>query len=310
MAQQFEPFPANRVKASNARQEQINRNHDVSRGLPKNKLAAQPVNQSPAFPELSHQEQPGQHRENVVAPEYNTPVSEPEGISIILPSQFFYYDFKDLYVHPLRAFHMSKLVRARGEKSIGIMAEVLNSVLTNSDGTQNIAHKLTLPDFYAVLYFMRFSFFTKTEFRHTDYCSNPKHIEEVGKGKLSEDTLKINQVITSSMLSTKNLESAVVHDRFIPAKIQDIIDYTENPNIRDEEFQWLGQFACYLKGETFKEKMELAANMSPDEIQECKLYMESIDEYGIEEQIKLKCNGCGASMDTKVSIDAHSFLPS
>lgn len=298
MAQQFEPFPANKVKANLERQQQISRNHDVSRGLPKNKLAVQPVNNAPAFPETP-----------VTPPEYNAPVTDPDGISIILPSQFAYYDFKDLYVHPLRGFHLSKLVRARGEKSVRIMTEVLNSILTNSQGTQNLAHELTLPDFYAVLYFIRFNFFTKTEFHHTDYCSNPEHLKKVQEGKLPEDSLKNSQTITSSMLNTRNLEAAISHEKFQPAKMRDIIDYTENPNIKNEEFQWLGQFACYLKGENLQRKMEIAATLSPDEIQDCKSYMDLIDDYGIEEQIKLTCKGCGASMDSKVSIDAHSFLP-
>src|SRR6185437_8830372 len=44
--------------------------------------------------------------------------SEVEAVSFALPSSFFYYDFKDVYIKPFRGRNFSKLNRAREEESM------------------------------------------------------------------------------------------------------------------------------------------------------------------------------------------------
>lgn len=288
--EQFEPFPSEVVRAAEAKKTTVNINHDVSRELARRKgLVVEPVKE----------------------PEYNAPSSDPLGISIALPSQFVFYDFKDIFVQPLRSFHLAKLSRAHSERSIRLTAEVVSSILTSTSGIPNLAHRLTLPDFYAVLYFMRFNFYTKTAFIHTTTCDDPEHLKKVREGKATRESLRIQETINKSMLTTRNLEEVpVVDGRFTASTIQDLIDYTEHPSFTNEEFQWLGQLACYLKGSSFKEKMEIAASLTPDEVQDLKSYSDIVDDYGVDELITVKCKECGASVETKVSIDAHSFLPS
>ena len=247
------------------------------------------------------------------------PNSEAEALSIELPSRFAMYEFKDLFASPIRAYHMAKMARAHSEKSLRLMAECVSSMLHTSDErfeNVSLAHQLTLPDFYYVLYFQRLTNYNKTRYLHTEQCSNPEHIAMVKEGKLKKESLKITELITSSMLKTTMLDQMPVIDeelmdgiRVRPATVQDSIDWLEDERFANEEFQFLGQIACYLEGETFSQKIDLASSLTPDQVQAVMDYEKALFGYGVEETITIRCKECGASMKTPVNIDASAFLP-
>src|SRR6185503_13223273 len=74
--------------------------------------------------------------------------SEHEAVSFALPSNFWYYDFKDVYIKPFRGRNFSKLSRARDEESLLHVVEAVSSVIHNAQYPQGLAFELTMPDFY------------------------------------------------------------------------------------------------------------------------------------------------------------------
>ncbi len=269
-----------------------------------------------ANPDIQMQENPGVGGQ--------VPNAEPVALSVALPSKFAFYEFKDLFVHPIRAFHLAKFARAHAERSMRITAEVVSSLLTTTDPRYQgkpLAHMLTLPDFYFVLYFLRMNNYNKTQFTHTDWCNNPEHVKKVTSGELDRSTLRITEHVTSSKLHNRELEEIPVPDETImkgiklrPCTVQDSIEWLEHPDIDQPEVQFLGELAMHIDGTgladpSFRGRMELVQNLEPDQIQLINDYNKAMMQYGIEEKIKIRCKECGASMETTVNIDAHSFLP-
>lgn len=247
-------------------------------------------------------------------------IAEPTGILIDLPSKYAFYGFKDLYVQPIKAMHLAKLARAHAERSFAITVEAISSLLSTTDKRyegMSLGHLLTIPDFYYVMYFVRINDFSKTTFIHRDVCRNPAHIEKVHKGEMHEDTLKIESRITKSDLETIYLEEIPYID---PSLVNGLtisapttartIEFVEHPAFTDPEVEWLGAIATHIEAPTFEERLRLASELSPDQIQMVKDFELAVANYGVKETINIKCSGCGASRKTTVNIDAHSFLPS
>lgn len=256
------------------------------------------------------------------APVFEQGLQDPEAVGVDLPSRFAFYDFKDLYVKPFKGLHLAKLSRAKEEGSTLIMVEVVSSVLSNSRGDTNLGFKLTLPDFYFVLYWLRLNSFTKSVFIHESTCTNQKHIERVTAGELNADTLKMAEVIRKSSLKTNMLDEIPNPEKFAlsypglactPATMQGVIEMTEHPSFRkSEEFVWAAQIAVYLKAAMpmlVGDMVRMVEDMSPDDIDTVKDYEVALGEYGIEEKIKVVCKGCGTSKEDKIQLDVHSFFP-
>ncbi len=276
----------------------------------------------------------------VITPGFTAPTSEEEAVVLALPSQYIFYDFKDLYVKPFKGRNLGKLSRAKEERSTLHMVEAVSSVLSNTRGDQHIGFKLTLPDFYFVLYWLRLNSFTKSVFIHESQCTNPDHIERVTNGELGSDTLLQAEVINKSSVKTVMLEQAPNLEAFVldypgvtlaQATMQDAIEMTEDPNFDQEEFRYAAQKAVYLRGltpidpqdhaalaqypsglrpMTLVERVSIVDDMSADDHIMIQSYEKATGEYGIVEQIKVTCKGCGASKVDKITIDAHSFFPS
>lgn len=247
-------------------------------------------------------------------------VNEAEGVAVDLPSGFAFYPFKDLFVYPLRGYHLAKLARAHAERSQLIMLEVVSSVIRTSDPAFQgvaLAPMLLLNDYYWLLYFMRQNNYTKTTFVHTTRCLDPKHLKEVEDGLKSEDSLKIQQVISKSTLTEKKLEQIPTIDPKImggievrPATMRDMMETMEHPMFgKDHEFDYLSQVACYLYGDTLEDRIRVAATLGPDQIAAIQEYEDVLSNFGTEETIVVKCKDCGAQRRTRVRIDASTFLP-
>lgn len=259
------------------------------------------------------QHEPLQH----VAPTF---VQDPEGIAVDLPSRFAFYEFKDLFILPLRGYHLAKLAAAHAQKSQLIMLEVVSSVLRTSHPAyqgQPLAHYLLLGDYYWVLYYLRRSNYTKSTFIHTTRCTDTKHIEAVHRGELPDESLKIQETITKSSLKNTMLEMVPVPDPEVmgeiqlrPANMQDMIETMEHPRFgKDKEFDYLSQLACYLYGATLEDRIRAAGVLEPDQIGAIQEYERTLAAFGIEETINVRCKQCGASRRTRVRIDAATFLP-
>lgn len=245
--------------------------------------------------------------------------AETEGVSVELPSGFSFYSFKDLYVHPIRGKHLSKLARATVERSLLITAEVVSSCLTTSNplwSGRALAQYLTIPDFYWVMYFMRQNNYSNTSFTFRTECDNHVHVKKVIDGELSAETLRIEEVITKSRLVSRPLQQLAARDtlglKLRPALVADLIQIMEHPKFgKDEEFDWAAKYASYIgsPAQTLDERIDMVLDLTPDQVSMLEQWDTDVNDYGVDERVTVTCKECGASREATVSIDASTFLP-
>lgn len=271
------------------------------------------------------QPQTAQAPRNTIAnsPPPARPMSEAEAVSIDLPSKFAFYPFKDLYVRPFRVSHLAKIAKASANSSLQMVAEVVSSVLSTPTGDTNIAFQLTMADFTAVLYWLRFNSFTKKTMQVQFTCGGAEHIAKVNAGELSAASLEVSASAVSSMLETKELTYAPDPEHFRialpngesvgmrPETIQDVIEFLDHPQWQDEEFQYLAKIGALLDipQMTLGQRVEFAgAELSTDDTVLVQEFAVLADAYGIDEYVQLRCPECGASQRIKISVDASRFL--
>lgn len=257
---------------------------------------------------------------------FDNPVASATHVSLDLPSRFaFYNDFKALYVEPFMGIHLGKLSRAASEGSLLPVVEAVSSVLWAPDYQgEPLGFRLTINDFYFVLYWLRMNSYTKTQFVHTTFCNNPEHRHDVTKGLKTEESLKIQEIVHKSNLTITNLETVPDPEQFRvmykghafqlrPATMHDTIEFLEHPKFADPEFSWLASLACFIgntDGSRLKldDRVEICAYSSPDQLSLIKEYENLMKNYGVQERINVRCKGCGASQVSTLTLDAHSFL--
>lgn len=348
MTQDFQPFPAAAVAAKEAATKARSPNLPLPRpkvtaGTPQQQQIGANGVPAPGPQAAPHfADQPGssiiQQLRATTSPEalgvathvpvpalgVGVPVSAAEAINLDMPSKFAFYSFKDLYVKPFRGVHLAKLSRGHAESSILPIVEAVSSVLSTSNELDNkaLAFRLTMPDFYFVLYWLRQNSFTKSIYTHTTYCDNPDHIKEVEAKTKPPESLKIVEQIRASRLVIKPLEQMPNPDAFVlehqgvflrPALMIDTIELTEDDEAANPEFQYLGRRACFLgipgkPDASLRERIALVGEMGPDDLNTITGYEKAINDYGVVETITVRCSGCGAKRDTKLTLDAHSFL--
>lgn len=262
----------------------------------------------------------------VQRPGVGNPMSDPLYVSVDLPSRFAFYDFKDLYVRPFMGLHFAKLARAHSERSILQTVEAVSSVLKTSTGDENIGHQLTVQDFYFVLYWLRLNSYSKSVYNHTTTCVNPQHRAEVEEGLKPRESLNISMVISKSTLQTKYLDEvpdlsamqlSLEGVSLRMPRMFDTVEIIEHPQFEDAEFSYKAGIATYLdipwnldRRIRIDDRIEYFDYMTGDDIQVVKAFEKAMSQYGTDEKIIVQCKECGASRVTKVSLDAHSFLPS
>jgi hypothetical protein len=254
---------------------------------------------------------------------------DPSAMSVELPSNFFFYDFKELAVKPLKGYHQAKFSRSAKEKSHKHMVEAISTVLT--DGIS--AYDLTIPDFYWVLYYLRLSCYTKSPMIHRTVCTNPEHVLDVAAGRKTKDSLITLSTITKTMLQdiTFNPEKEfegfdqTAADAFFekhglklhPVLVRDMVEmgtlYSDDGDEgEDSEMEYCAEFAGLLKSPdkhlTLADRISIVKTLDIDEIELIKDYSRRVSAYGVKETIKAHCGDCSAEVNTVVSISAHSFL--
>jgi hypothetical protein len=252
-----------------------------------------------------------------------TPMADAEAVSIDVPSKFFFYDFKDLYVKPFRVFHLAKLAKANETGSLQSVLEAVSSVLSSSTSSdKNLAMQLTTADFFAVLYWLRLNSFGKKTMRFESVCTDHEHLKKVEDKMLPPSTLKIITSYSESKMTTRWLENApdpsvyyVTYNgsriQLSPEKMAQTLQFMDHPNMMDEEFQWLAQRGSLLDlppSVTFDERCAIVASLPPDEMLVLNEFLTLMDAYGIDEEVPTKCPECGASGVVQITVDAPSFL--
>lgn len=256
-------------------------------------------------------------------PGYDNPVGDDEAISLALPSRFAFYGFKDLYVKPFKGRQLAKLSRAKEEESSLHMVEAVSMALSNTSGDTALGFKLTVPDFYFVLYWLRLNSFTKSAFTLESVCTNPQHIEKISKGELGPDTLKQAEIITRSGLETTMLDQ--VPDttdyklnypglRLRMPTMGDVVEVTEHPSFPDQEFVTFTRYTVFIESVsgpalTLDQKLAIVADMGAEDWATITSYEKAIPEYGIVEKVVTICKACGHKQVRRIEIEASHFFP-
>lgn len=250
-----------------------------------------------------------------------TPMASATAQSLTLPSRFFYYPFKDLYVEPFKVYHLGKLASAYENQSLQIMAETVSTVLSTPSGEKDLAFKLSVADFRAVLLWLRLNTFSKRRMAIPSFCNDPQHRADVEKGLKPAESLKITTVVTSTQTQTVELETApdpevysVMIDgvavRLRPETVADAIAFMDSPNWEDPEFQYNGRIAAALDLDlSFADRMALVDQLNPDDAALIYEYLAIVDAFGVKEFIETKCPECSASQLASLVVDAACFLP-
>lgn len=244
----------------------------------------------------------------------------PEGaVSVELPSGFRFYDFKEMWVAPLKGKHLAKIAGAAKAKSVRLLAEAISSTLwvpKHDPEGPGLAFQLTIPDYFWILYFHRKTWYTKTSFNVTTRCSSTKHIKEVLEGKLKAETLTLKARVDVTSLKSTDLESVPELPEclrglgFGVPRMMDMIMTLEDQRFGSEEFKFLFDNAAWVgHGRPWAERLALVEDLTPEQIMTIQDLSDLLSDYGVEESATVKCKECGASTSTILSIDAHSFLP-
>ena len=263
---------------------------------------------------------------------------DPNLSTVFLPSAFHFYDWKEISLRPIRGIHQSKFARAAREQSNQHMADAISSLLPDDRSS----YELTIPDYYWIMYYLRLNNYTKTPMVHRAVCTNPEHVLQVSRGELERETLitvtpiskttlkdvqfdpKTLQVLNSSPFLKELTEAGYelspfrVSDMLEMEKMQDVVssipkDRQENAKKELEDIEYLADYAAFIRpvGSAqipLLERVHAVENFSPDLLSLISDYNGLIRSYGVEEKIKTNCGKCGATIETEVSIAAHSFL--
>lgn len=256
-----------------------------------------------------------------------TPMTDASAQSVDLPSKFHYYPFKDLYVRPLRLPQMAKISAGRDTGDLQKQVEAISSLLSTPNGDKDIAFKLTMADYMAVLYFLRMTSFSKQQMRVTSYCENQKHNQDVAEGKLPQASLKIETVVLKSDLRTVYLDKAPDPDYysvtvdgikipFGPETLSDTIQFLAHPLWADEEFQYKSRIAAVLRLDeatgkpwTWDQRIKFVEEyMMPEDAVRALEFASLMDEYGVVETVETVCKGCGSKGVATLTCDPLTFL--
>jgi hypothetical protein len=200
------------------------------------------------------------------------------------------------------------------------VVEAVSAVISSTTGPQTgLAFYLTLPDFYACLYWLRMHSFLKHGFSHQTMCRNADHHAKVNKGELPADTLKHSETLTRTSLKTKMLADDVDFSHLTlnypglelaPAKMHEILEITMNENI-DRFASRMAASIQFIGAEVpLVERMKVIDELSGDDIATIQEFEQKANAYGVEETVRWTCKTCGTAHTDEIQLEAHSFFPS
>lgn len=326
----FEPFPGELVQKLEARVKSpvVNNPHHPH---VKQRMAAQNITLAPPGTPAPNAHQGFRPPMPAAAPMHPqaytseplavTPNSIEEAVSFALPSNFLFYDFKDLYIQPFKGRHFSKLHRAREEESILHVVEAVSTVIQtpSAPGMPGLAFYLTLPDFFACLYWLRMHSFMKHGFIHKTMCRSAEHQAKVNSGELAADTLRHAETVGKASLNTRQLTQIPDPEKFqlerqdlylAPASMRDILDITGNDNIDRFAARVAASFRVVGQDVSLFDRMKIVDELSADDVYTIQDYENVANDYGVEETIRWKCKTCGQDHSDVITLEAHSFFPS
>lgn len=251
---------------------------------------------------------------------------DPDYTSVELPSQFHFYNFKELAIGSIRVKHQAKFARAAKEQSTRITVETISSLL--GDGIS--AMDLTIPDFFWVMYWLRMNNFSKSPLTHRAVCRDTEHNAAVERGEKKKDSLVTLDIVSKSKIKETFLDVAAITAFQNTADLHEFLKggYTLSaPLIRDtieledkwadredfQEIEFMADAASCIRstnGElvSLEKRIEFVGNLTPDALNTLNEFRVLVQTYGVEEKISTKCKDCNAVIENEISITAFDFL--
>lgn len=263
--------------------------------------------------------------------------SNPDYVSINLPSLFTFYPFKRLSLTTLKGLHISKIHRANKESSLRALVEAIGSTLEPGVNAMD----LVPADFYYIMYWQRVNSYSKTPLIVEVLCTDMDHQTAVVEGwrdketgelrrdatgeviKPSKESLTIKEYLNSTTLKVEDY-TPIDFNKFADLdsryplgfeRMRDVVEISEYVAETEDasEFTFLASKAAFLlptdTARTLKQRCDLVANMSPDDLATLSDYIEAITNFGVSESANIRCKECGASTRVNISFDALTFLP-
>jgi len=244
----------------------------------------------------------------------------PEFQSVDLPSNFFFYPFKQLSVKPVLGIHQAKFNAAYKSSSLKMTTETISSLLSDNVS----AFDLTVNDFYYILYYLRINCYSKVPYSHRWTCNNASHVLAVSEGKKHKDTLKNMDIVSRTTLKEtlfkpeplQELDLSGIYDLGYdvgPPLQRDAValsEFFDRPDYM--EIEYLSDFASCLRlpnnpQSTLAERIQIVGNLPPDALSILDKFLKASTDYGVDELINVKCKECGAEMTSSVEISASAF---
>lgn len=246
--------------------------------------------------------------------------ANPEFHSVVLPSNFFFYPWKELGVKLVKASHQAKFNAAAANNSLRMLVETVSSLISQS------AYDLTAKDFTWLLYWLRRNSYTKSQMMHVALCSNPAHLKAVDEGRKPNKSLETIAVVNNTSLKETGFDPATLEGlpyeqdlaglQLGPPRMRDLVELVEAVERPDfDEFSYLAELASCLgnvdaQGRLLPlaDRIRIVSDFTPEQTNALREYLKVIENYGVQEEIVAKCEECGAEIRTQVTISASSFL--
>lgn len=155
-----------------------------------------------------------------------------------------------------------------------------------------------------------------------------EEFQRMQREALPKESLDISQLITQTDMKVNELETVPDPDIFHfsdssaiimrPPTMRDVLELAEAPQMRNPEtraeFAFLASLASHIQHRelqlSLEQRVDIIGNATGDQMQLVKDFEKALKGYGVEEKIRVQCKECGAARETKLSVAAHSFLPS
>lgn len=258
----------------------------------------------------------------------NTPLTaadrSAEWFSLALPSNFYFYDKKELFARRVRGAQQIKFTMAAQQNDTAMSVEAVNSCLNGIN-----ARDLTVQDYFYVMYWLRQVSYTSRKYTHVSVCRNPAHLADVAARKVTPDSLRTVHVIEQTDMTERVFDPAALLALDLtlaneagltlrPPMVSDMIAIAElasDPSVPEyaEMVTCLDTYSGVIgaingKPVTAQERYAFLQTAEPDLMHLLSQYTKAVTQYGVQEFINVKCAGCGASGQTELSVSAHSFF--
>lgn len=218
--------------------------------------------------------------EEVVSPLAASPMAEhPDYIRFELPSRFLFYPFKSLSIRRITFPDLLKINKATKGKVVSVLLDALQATIDRD------IRDLTVPDFYAILFWHRLESYTKTPFM-------VRYVSKYGNTNEISITNTVIEEIQNKMTIERWLEWKEKGFRQPTVRDMEILD---SANLSEEE-TWAYERAQYLQivGEPsvedpygIKSIIEKMSNIPVETIESIREFSaESV--HGIKESIQVK----------------------